>query len=175
MSSTLPDHWLCRAFAKSQSQRRSRWRPTTELRLEVLEDRTVPSLFPAVLPLSTLNGGNGFTLNGITNLDFTGTSVHSAGDVNGDGVDDIIIGAPDAGAGGTYRGQSYVVFGKSSGFAATLNLSNLDGTNGFALKGINDVDHSGKAVAGAGDINGDGFDDLVVGAPDAYAGGTYRG
>jgi hypothetical protein len=57
-----------------------------------------------------------------------------------------------------------VVFGASSGFAASLELSALDGSNGFALNGVAAEDFSGRAVAGAGDVNGDGFDDLIVGA-----------
>src|SRR5262245_66361124 len=92
---------LRRAFAKSRTQTRGRRRQTVELRLEILEDRTVPSLFPSVLPLSTLNGGNGYALNGIANNDSSGTSVDSAGDVNGDGNDDLIIGPREASAGGS--------------------------------------------------------------------------
>lgn len=145
------------------------------LGLEILEDRTVPSLFPAVLPLSTLNGGNGFALNGVANNDLSGRSVRQAGDVNGDGLDDLIVGAWGAAAGGFNRGQAYVVFGKSTSFAATLNLSSLNGSNGFTLNGIANGDQAGRSVSGAGDVNGDGLDDLVVGAVSADAGGSDRG
>ena len=61
-------------------------------------------------------------------------------------------------------GESYVVFGKMNGFAASLNLSMLDGTNGFRLDGIDPEDWSGYSVSGAGDVNGDGFGDLISGA-----------
>uniref|UniRef100_A0A8J7AE96 FG-GAP repeat protein n=1 Tax=Desmonostoc muscorum LEGE 12446 TaxID=1828758 RepID=A0A8J7AE96_DESMC len=120
--------------------------------------------FSPTFDLSTLNGTNGFTINGINADDKAGRSVSSAGDVNGDGFDDVIIGARDADPNGNYSGQSYVVFGKSSGFSATLELSNLNGTNGFVINGINTFDSSGGSVSGAGDINGDGIDDLIIGA-----------
>ncbi|MEH2362781.1 integrin alpha, partial [Nostoc sp.] len=82
--------------------------------------------------LSDLNGANGFAINGIKEFDSSGSSVSSAGDINDDGIADLIIGAPDADPNGDYSGQSYVVFGKSTGFSPTLNLSSLNGANGFA-------------------------------------------
>jgi hypothetical protein len=62
--------------------------------------------------------------------------VSVAGDVNGDGFDDLIIGALGADPNGSNSGASYVVFGKAGGFAANLNLSTLDGSNGFKLNGV---------------------------------------
>jgi hypothetical protein len=121
--------------------------------------------FAATINLSTLDGTNGFRLDGVAAFDLSGISVSSAGDVNGDGFDDLIVGA-DVGAdpNGSNSGSSYVVFGKSGGFAATINLSTLDGTNGFRLDGVAANDRSGRSVSSAGDVNGDGFDDLIVGA-----------
>ena len=94
----------------------------------------------------------------------TGVSVASAGDVNGDGFDDLIIGATNADPNGTGSGASYVVFGQAGGFAANVELSDLDGTNGFQINGEAAGDYSGLSVASAGDVNGDGFDDLIIGA-----------
>jgi hypothetical protein len=123
--------------------------------------------FAASFDLSTLNGKNGFRLDGIDTLDRSGFSVASAGDVNGDGFDDLIIGAPDSAGGG----ETYVVFGKASGFTKSFDLSTLDGTNGFRLDGIDASDKSGSSVASAGDVNGDGFADLIIGAKYADPGG----
>jgi hypothetical protein len=135
--------------------------------------------FGAGLDLSTLNGSNGFAINGIAAYDESGSSVSSAGDVNGDGFDDLIIGAKYADPNGINAGQSYVVFGSNSGFSASLNLSTLNGSNGFAINGIAANDGSGFSVSSAGDVNGDGFDDLIIGAVRAdpnginYAGQSY--
>ena len=120
--------------------------------------------FAADLNAAALNGTNGFRINGFAEDDRSGISVSGAGDVNGDGFDDLLIGASNAEGGGSLRGQSYVVFGQNGGFAADLNASALDGTNGFRINGLGDADQSGFSVSGAGDVNGDGFDDLLIGA-----------
>ncbi|MBD2415418.1 hypothetical protein FACHB389_18780 [Nostoc calcicola FACHB-389] len=131
--------------------------------------------FSAELNLSILNGSNGFVINGINSFDYSGNSVSSAGDINGDGFDDLIIGAPFADPNGQDRaGSSYVVFGSSSGFSAQLNLSTLDGSNGFVINGINEFDDSGISVSSAGDINGDSFDDLIIGARGADPNGQNQ-
>jgi hypothetical protein len=136
--------------------------------------------FGASFDLASLTGSNGFRLDGIDANDRSGISVASAGDVNGDGYGDILIGASQADPGGdSSAGESYVVFGAASGFAATLGLSTLDGTNGLRLDGIDIDDRSGAAVSAIGDFNGDGFGDIVIGAPrgdpvgDSAAGESY--
>jgi len=121
--------------------------------------------FAANFNLAALDGGDGFRIVGIDEFDFSGSSVAGAGDVNGDGIDDLIIGAP--GLNGE-AGESYVVFGSAAGFDASLDLSSLGGATGFRIDGIEGSDHSGTSVAGAGDVNGDGLDDLIIGAPDGY-------
>ena len=79
--------------------------------------------FAANIDLSSLDGTNGFRLSGVAAGDFSGLSVASAGDVNGDGFADLIIGALTADAKDINSGASYVVFGKTSGFAANIDLS----------------------------------------------------
>ncbi|MBK9663864.1 MAG: FG-GAP repeat protein [Nitrosomonas sp.] len=127
------------------------------------------------ISLFSLNGSNGFRLDGETAHDRSGRSVSTAGDVNGDGFDDVIVGAHGANPNGGYSGSSYVVFGKASGFDATMNLSDLDGSNGFRLDGVAKYDYSGRSVSNAGDVNGDGFDDVIVGARGADTNGEHSG
>ncbi|WP_077024935.1 beta strand repeat-containing protein [Fuerstiella marisgermanici] len=123
--------------------------------------------FAATIPLADLNGTNGFRLEGIDINDQSGGSVSGAGDVNGDGIVDLIIGARSAEPGtndGSNEGEAYVVFGTDSGFPASMKLADLNGTNGFRVSGIDPHDEAGKSVSGAGDVNGDGYDDLIIGA-----------
>ena len=122
-------------------------------------------------------GDRGFRIDGIDSLDRSGFSVSGAGDVNGDGLADLIVGAVFADPGNDIdAGESYVVFGKAS--SSVVDLANL-GMGGFRIDGIDESDRSGFSVSGAGDINGDGLADLIVGAPladpggDSYAGESY--
>ncbi len=133
--------------------------------------------FPAVIELSSLNGDDGFVLNGVDASDGSGRSVSAAGDVNGDGVDDLIIGAYHADANDFRRsGESYVVFGGASvGAGGAIELSSLNGTNGFVLNGVDAFDSSGRSVSGAGDVNGDGVDDIIIGAHIADSNGYSTG
>ena len=88
-----------------------------------------------IIELSSFDGSDGFRLDGVAAYDSSGQSVSNAGDVNGDGFDDVIVGANGADPNGDYSGSSYVVFGKAAGFDAMLDLSSLDGSNGFVWMG----------------------------------------
>lgn len=119
--------------------------------------------FSPTVNLMFLNPSLGVYLNGDSLHDRAGESVSSAGDVNGDGYDDLIIGAIqfDVPTTPTGPGKAYVVFGGPA-LGASIELSDLDGTNGFAIIGEAIGDLFGLNVASAGDFNDDGFDDIIV-------------
>ncbi|WP_442506620.1 beta strand repeat-containing protein [Novipirellula sp. SH528] len=129
---------------------------------------------PTTIDLANL-GTAGITIFGADVTDFSGISVSSAGDVNGDGFDDLLIGANRADASGnakSYAGDSYVIFGGAS-LPTTIDLANL-GTAGITIFGADASDRSGDSVSSAGDVNGDGFDDLLIGANRADASGNAK-
>jgi hypothetical protein len=94
---------------------------------------------------------------GEVEIDYAGTSTASAGDVDADGLRDVLIGAPNNDEGGDRAGAAYLVHG---GVTGTLWLGDADGK----LVGETDGDEAGVCVSGAGDVNADGHDDLLVGA-----------
>ncbi len=123
---------------------------------------------PNELDLSTLNHQNGIGINGENTGDNSGISVSSAGDFNNDGIDDLIIGAYRASSrNGDETGKSYLVFVNRRYLPNSLDLSTLDGENGIIFIGGNAGDESGRSVSSAGDVNGDGVDDLIIGASGA--------
>jgi hypothetical protein len=89
-----------------------------------------------------------------------GTSVASAGDVNGDGRDDLLVGAPGYDNGHTDEGRAYYYMGLASGPSSAASWT------GEANSAEAEF---GDAVAGAGDVNGDGYDDVLIGAPGTSA------
>jgi hypothetical protein len=131
--------------------------------------------FGSSLDLGALTGTDGFRIDGVAAGDASGYSVASAGDVNGDGFGDLIIGTDGLSVGNSGVQSAYVVFGKASGWDASLSLSALDGANGFRIDGANGDAGAGRAVSSAGDVNGDGFSDLLVGALGASPNGSYSG
>jgi len=90
--------------------------------------------------LANLNGSNGFIINGLGQGNFLGRSVSGVGDINGDGIADLIIGADgrDLNINIQESGASYVIFGSSFPFDTSFDLSELDGSNGFVIEGNED-------------------------------------
>lgn len=127
--------------------------------------------FSAEFDLSSLNGSNGFVIQGITNV--TDYFVANAGDFNNDGKDDILIGA-QRWLGSEDRGESFVIYGTAQSVSSPLELSSIlsgDGSRGFVVEG--EVTQPGVSrlptVASAGDFNNDGFDDIIIGARSIHA------
>ena len=109
-------------------------------------------------------GGVLYNLTGAVTGDAFGFSVAGAGDVNNDGFKDFVVGAPLAGTGGSNAGRVFVYSGQTGLVIAALQFT-----------GIATGDNLGWSVAGAGDVNNDGFDDVIAGAPAHAAGGSNRG
>ncbi len=113
-----------------------------------------------------------------------GDSVSSVGDINGDGFGDFAVTEPRTYNGDYYSGYYYsgygsvsVVFGSADGLSGDLDVNALDGTNGFRIlnNGYFADALTGGAVANGGDINGDGFDDLLFSSPRADTGYANSG
>src|SRR5688500_10320170 len=95
-----------------------------------------------------------WTVTGSTSSEGLGDAVASAGDVNGDGHADVILGAANFDAGETNEGRAWVFHGSTGGLAAAPSWTAEPNQSNAWL----------GAVAGAGDVNGDGYDDVIVGA-----------
>ena len=110
--------------------------------------------------MSGINGTNGVEFDGISAGEYAGAAV-ATGDINGDGFADVFIGAPGH---SSNAGATYMVFGRSGVWTTPFALSSLSGANGVEFDGASSNDQAGYALA-AGDINGDGIADILIGAP----------
>ena len=118
------------------------------------------------ISVDNLNG-IGMFIEGVDAVGNAGFDLTGLGDVNDDGIDDFAIGAPFAGPNGQAgAGEVYIVFG-STDLSGGVDLDALDGSNGFVISGLNPEDNLGFSVSSAGDFDGDGFNDILIGMPGA--------
>jgi hypothetical protein len=130
-------------------------------------DVTITPVADPIAPVNLANiaaGIGGFKIIAENAGDFLGTSTDSAGDMNGDGLADMLIGANQNDAGGADAGAVYVVFGKAGGAAVDLDTVAAGTGGGFKIYGESAGDWAGWFAAAHGDMNGDGLWDVVVGA-----------
>ncbi len=128
---------------------------------------------PSITNLNDRPSPAGMIIYGDDFEDYSGKSV-SSGDINGDGYDDVIIGAyaadPESPVYRDGAGEAYVIFGSTSP-SATIDLSSVSAD--MIIYGDWVYDYSAHSVS-SGDINGDGYDDLIIGAPGADPAGGYE-
>ena len=113
--------------------------------------------------LSNLPADDGVIIQGDVAGDQLGISVSNAGDVNGDGIDDVIIGANFGDNGGENAGEAYIIYGGTD--LTNIDLTTLDASQGFIVQGDVAGDVAAFSVSAAGDFNNDGYDDVIIGAP----------
>jgi len=126
---------------------------------------------PGLWPAQTDLGSADASFLGENAHDQVGYAVAGAGDVNGDGFDDIVLSALRNDEVASNAGKVYLVLGDASGWAMDTSLAAADAS----FLGLASEDEAGASVAGGGDVDGDGFDDLLLGAPDANEGGEDAG
>ncbi len=135
-----------------------------------------------------INGQPGYLFNGITITTASqpgsqlGASVAAVGDINGDGVQDFVIGAPggtDVNGNNPGTGRAYLIYGGSGLLNVPNHALNLDNTTGSGVNVVTFVNNAigsgtGRSVGGAGDVITDGIPDIAIGAPTASIAGSVN-
>ncbi|MEZ5460678.1 hypothetical protein [Dokdonella sp.] len=163
----------------TQASIRLLWTRTFLLILAVAHGTAAWAQYSASIDISELDGGIGFSLNGVNAVDWLGYKVGAAGDINNDGIDDFMVSAVFNDDGNVNAGTIYIVYGSEDPMPAVFDLTTLDGSNGFRLLGDDESDIAGSTINSAGDINHDGRNDIVIAAANhatpglVFNGATY--
>lgn len=120
-----------------------------------------------------ISDSSGGFIGGLNDGEQFGSAVANIGDLNGDGINDLAVGTPQANDGSNERGAVWILFMNRDG---TVNAQQkISSTQGNFTGELRTADHFGSAVAGLGDIDGDGVRDIAVGASGDDSGGSDRG
>jgi glycosylphosphatidylinositol phospholipase D len=122
--------------------------------------------FNASINLLELNEKEGFFINGVKDLSYSGSSVSGAGNITGNGLGNVMIGS---GTGNYIPNPNYVVLGNEGGFNASFYLTSANGNNAFVVDPFGN-EATTYSASTSGDLNHDGFDDFMFGAPNANGG-----
>lgn len=116
-----------------------------------------------IFNVSEINGNNGFFINGIDRNGRFGGDVNSLGDINNDSINDFIISAYFSDVNNLdFAGVNYVIFGSDQGYGKSIDVSELNGMNGFKINGISENMWLGATTTKVGDFNNDNFDDFII-------------
>lgn len=128
---------------------------------------------PAQVSAPDFDGRNGLRIDGSHPSGYSGLSIAGVGDFNADGIDDFAIGASVADVVSASSGLAWLLYGRAGAWPARLDLTHVPEAEGLVIADLQVRRAVGAAIAGAGDVNRDGGQDLLVGTPGGERGGAH--